>query len=547
MSPRFSELVVATFLAAVLAVVFTWPIAGRFGSAGRVDSGDGLFSIWNVAWVAHALTDPSADLFDANIFYPADNTLAFSEANVVAGAMAVPVWWLTGNPHAASNWVILCSFALAALAAYVLVIRLTGSRAGGTIAALGFAFCAFIFAHVAHVQLLMSFGLPIVLLAMHRFTARPDWRGAAWLGGAMALAGLACGYYGVFGGLMAGLGVVWFGVANRHWRRWRFWALAAGAVVLAGLIVAPFFLPYLEIREAGFERGLDDARMYSSGWRDYLASAKLVDRWMLPYLGTWLEVSFPGFVVLGLAALATGASVRRSGGRVGGVGRPVIGFYGTLTVLALWASFGPAAGLYTVLHETLPVFALLRAPARFGLVVTLGLSVLAGIGMAHLVRSDAGRRRRWLVPLLIALALIGCSVGLYPVRTAEPVNPVYDRLAVLPRAPVVEFPFFERHEAFRHTAYMVASTYHWQRLVNGYSDHMPPAAYENMEKLPTFPGTEAWQVLSALRVRYVVVHWNVYGGEAGRVRAEVEAQRTSLRPMVDTPDATLYEVVRWVK
>ncbi len=88
---RFRELIVVGSVAAVLAVVFTWPIAGRFGSAGRVDSGDGRFSIWNVAWVAHALTDASADLYDANIFSPAENTLAFSEANIVAGAICALV------------------------------------------------------------------------------------------------------------------------------------------------------------------------------------------------------------------------------------------------------------------------------------------------------------------------------------------------------------------------------------------------------------------------------------------------------------------------
>ena len=42
-----------------------------------------------------------------------------------------------------------------------------------------------------------------------------------------------------------------------------------------------------------------------------------------------------------------------------------------MAALALWASLGPAAGLYTAFFHTIPVFSLLRAPARFGVLVAL--------------------------------------------------------------------------------------------------------------------------------------------------------------------------------
>ena len=48
------------------------------------------------------------------------------------------------------------------------------------IAAIGFAFCPFVFAHTAHIQLLMTAGLPFSLLAFHRAADRPTvGRGAA--------------------------------------------------------------------------------------------------------------------------------------------------------------------------------------------------------------------------------------------------------------------------------------------------------------------------------------------------------------------------------
>jgi hypothetical protein len=546
MSGRKRERAAVTLGAVIAAILLTWPIAARFGTAGRVDSGDGRYSIWNVAWVAHALTTTPSQLFDANIFHPHTGTLAYSEANLFAGALAVPVWRLTANPLASSNWTILCAFVFAFVATYWLVRRLTGSATGAFVAAMAFAFCPYVFAHLPHVQLLQTFGLPLVLLAMHGFVERRTAGSALTLGGAMALAGLACGYYGVFAGLMAGLGVLWFGFRDARWRQPRYWLLALGAAAVAALIVAPFFVPFMGIRSAGFERSLDEARLFSVGWRSYFASAVLIDRWMLPLIGQWREVLFPGFLTMALALVAVVATWRPvTGGPAGRPGRPVVAFYLVLGALALWASFGPDAGLYTALYEAVPLFALLRAPARFGVLVTLALSVLAGFGAAWLAGRVTEAWRRPLVGALAALSVIGSMVGPLPLVDGPPVNPVYARLAGLPRAPLVEFPYFSaRTELHRHTEYMLMSTYHWQPLVNGYSDYTPPDALEATPKLATFPGPDAWQVIGQRRVRYVIIHWHIYEDEGGPVRAVVGGDRR-LRLMLETPQMSLYEVVEW--
>src|ERR1043165_9423502 len=75
-------LVVAGFGA--LAVAYTYPLAFHLGSVGRVDNGDGQFSVWNVAWVARALVRDPLHVFDANIFYPHRATLAYSESTLGA-------------------------------------------------------------------------------------------------------------------------------------------------------------------------------------------------------------------------------------------------------------------------------------------------------------------------------------------------------------------------------------------------------------------------------------------------------------------------------
>ena len=110
--PREFGLVVLA--AAALTAALTYPIAFKLGSVGRVDNGDGRLSIWNVAWVARTLVVDPLHVFDANIFYPHRGTLAYSENNLGAGAVAVPVYWATRNPYAAHNFAMLLAFVLSA-------------------------------------------------------------------------------------------------------------------------------------------------------------------------------------------------------------------------------------------------------------------------------------------------------------------------------------------------------------------------------------------------------------------------------------------------
>lgn len=546
-----------------LAVLLTWPLAARLGSAGRIDSGDARHGIWNVAWVAHALTTNPASLFDANIFYPHRGTLAYSEANIVAGVVAAPVWVATKNPYAAFNTVVLVAFAAAALSAFLLVRVLGGSRLGAAIAGLIYGFSPYMFAHIPHIQLLMTFGPALSMAAMHHFTNAPSARRGLLLGLALAVTGLACAYYGIFAGLATGVGLVWDLVVHRRLKDARFWAGVAVAAIVVLLIVGPFFIPYLSVRDAGFERSLNEARVHSTNLGAYFASAVVVHRWMLGLmehwgLARWTEVLFPGFLSIGLAILAVVVAVRTRHGFPAeaaseasdvrrweaSVPRRWVALYVTLGALAFWASLGPAGGLYTWLYHVVPAFSFLRAPVRFGVLVLLVIAVLAGFGVTWLERK---RWKSWpkVAAALIAVALTESYVGPLQLTAAPQLAQSYRQLAALPRAPVAEFPFyagsFDRH---RHTEYMLASTFHWQPLINGYSDHMPEDFFDALPALQTFPSAEAFEVLRAKQVRWVVVHFDAYPPEVGpALRPQLMNMTDRLRVAVDEYPISLYEVI----
>jgi hypothetical protein len=227
-------------------------------------------------------------------------------------------------------------------------------------------------------------------------------------------------------------------------------------------------------------------------------------------------------------------------------GQDVAIMYTVIAILAFWASFGPDAGLYRVLHEAIPVFSFLRAPGRMGIIVTLSLVVLAAGAVAHLL----ARMRR---PALAAAAIAALAVAelaampLTQFRQTEPFSPAYRVLATLPHGAVAEFPYwYQRSDFPRHAYYMLNSTMHWKPLVNGYSDHIPADFRETVVSLSSFPSRESFGILALAGARYVVFHLNMYDARLrARLMDRLDTYSAYLRPLVREGSVWLYEIVDW--
>jgi hypothetical protein len=539
---RFRGLAEAT--AVVLASValtsaLTYPLAFQIDRVGRLNTDDGRWSIWVVSWVAHALTTDPAGVYQANIFYPQRNALAFSEANLVEGAIGAPIWALTHNPYTTHNFVALFSFVLSAVGAYYLVRYLTGHRGAAAVAAVLYAFCPFAFARTAHIQLMFTGGIPWCLLAFHRLVDRVSVPRAVALGVALWLQALACAYYGIFAGLMVGLGTLVVAGTRGLWRSREYWmAIGLAAFAAIGLTV-PFFLPYLDVqRDTGFARTLDDARMYSADVGAWLASSAWAHRWWLSWIEPFNEVLFPGIVSLVLGAAGFVIALRSH------PERELVLFYGLSAVLAFWLSFGPDAGLYAVFYKTIPVFSFLRAPGRIGIVVVMCLVVFAGVAVRALLRDRPRAGVRAAVLALVATAEL-TQAPLTAMREAQPFPAAYRTLALQPPGVVAEFPYFYQRGDFpRHAIYMLNSATHWMPLVNGYSDHIPQEFRNQVVPLSSFPTRESFQILGKVGTRYAMFHLDMYDARSReRLIERIRTYGAYLRPLVQEGDVWLFEIV----
>ncbi len=509
-------------LFAALAVVMTWPLARELERAVVQPAEDPQLNSWILAWDAHALLTEPAHLFQGNIFYPYPYALAYSEHLLASAAVGLPIQLLWNNPTAVHNLLTLLSFALSGYGAYLLGRRLGGSRLAGLAAGLIFAFCPYKMGQLHHFQNLSAQWMPFAFLFLERAVRQGRRRDLFLLGLFIVLQGLSSVYYTLF--LAIGLIITAVVMLVGHWRgRWRDTARRLGVLaltaVLAGALLVPVYLPYArtaELLDAG--RSLSYVTQLSPDVRNYLA-APAVNRLYGALTAPWRKepegALWPGLLALLLAGagLWAGLRARRRDVRV---------WCWTLLVLALTAgvlSLGPTIhaagkalvrGPYILLWRYLPGFQAVRVPARFAVLVMLGLAGLAAVGMRSLASDGRTRWRRLAggaAAFLILLEYWSAPLPLSRTPAASPTPEVYRWLAGQPAdTAVVELPI-DVYPAFSHDiAYMGYATRHWRRLVNGYSGIFPPGYLALSELLQEFPSQETVDVLRRLGVDYVIVH-----------------------------------------
>jgi hypothetical protein len=357
----------------------------------------------------------------------------------------------------------------------------------------------------------------------------------------MGIQAFACAYYSVFLALTIPLSVAVTAWTKHLWRSRTHAKALVTAATTALVVVGPLLLLYVQLQQTtGFRRALTDATPYSASWSSYLTSSAYAARWIYPRLPPWTDVLFPGFLAM-ILALATIPLSRGASAKT----RQLVTLYMTVGAFAFWESFGPSAWLYRVTYRVVPALTFLRAPSRFGIMVVFSLSVLAAIAISRL-------RKRGLLTRFGAITLVVAAIAEHAVPvpwTPTPAfNQAYTVLANQPAGAVVELPVYSRRANFYRTQYMVASTVHWKPLVNAYSDFIPPSFSKDRDTLASFPSRDAFKVLEATGVRYVVFHLAEYSQDPALERWLADALREFspyIRLLHVNVDLALYEIVAY--
>lgn len=557
------------------AVVTTWPLVRHPASLLGAPSGAGdpFLNLWILGWDMQAvLTNPASILdgrvFNANIFHPAAGTLAYSDHLLLQGVLLAPLYAITHDVVFCYNVLLIASLVASALAMHLLVRSVVGGESGAYLAGLAWGFGSYRFAHLIHIQLQSLYFLPLTFLFLHRVVAGRRLRDVIGLGLLAGLQALSSVYYGIIGGLALAVGGIVLAIGVGRWRSVALFRRLVAAGVVAMLIVAPVAFIYWQVgQREGFGRNLYEAGRNAAyvssyvqvppgnvlyGRTDLLRQRDATGTTAPPRTGPEREL-FPGFVLVALALAGAWRGWRSDS-------RPAAMAMTATAALGFALSLGPdgVRPLYATLHRVIFGFAVIRAPARFSVLVLFGLCVLAAIGVRELSArahgiSPLGHKdgvnhkeheehkgesalrglRGYLVFVLFtaaALEWIHVPLSLAP---APPLRTeVGQWLAREPGPGAVAILPLDVDIAS--TPAMVQSLEHRRPIVNGYSGQRPSFYGPLIDALNTFPSDDALIALRDSGVRFVVTPAPI-------------APLAPLAPIVERArfgDTTIYEL-RW--
>jgi len=526
---------VAVFVLFVfLSCGFTFPLVLHLGDTVR-DPGDPLLNSWILAWDVHKLTSNPKGFFDANIFYPHPQTLAYSEHMFASALLAFPFIVISGNPLLGHNAVLLLSFILTGFTTYLLVRELTDSTASGIIAGLIFAFAPYRFAQLSHLQLLTIQWLPLTFLFLRRFLLNGKIHTLILFFLFFNLQALSSYYLALQMILGMGMYVIYRFIVDPQVRRIKYLGGLGLAALFSLGVNLPFALPYIELASIGQVRLLSESEGLSAQLMNYLAAPSenlLYGKFTAAFQGTCgMECAlFPGLtsVILALGGLWLAAETRGKERKSWGDQR----FYLIFLVVAFILTLGPYYHLgedfriplpYQLFYHYFPGFKAMRVPARFGMTVMFALAVLAGYGMRAF--QEWVKRKRvhvsyrvllYVLPIILVVGEFSVVPGTTTTYSfpGKEVPPVYRWLASLKESvAIVELPmlhdgYFPLRAEFQYTYY---SAFHWQKTVNGWSGFLPPLFWELYDGLRSFPDPWSLTALQGVGVDYAIVHADKVG------------------------------------
>jgi hypothetical protein len=512
-------------------LVLTHPLLFNLTTAVPNDIGDPLLNTWILAWDSYALLTDPLNLFNANIFYPLPNTLAYSEHMFSTALLALPLQFISAEPVVAYNLTLLLTFPLAAFGMYLLALRLTRQRTAALIAGLIFAFTPYRFAAIAHLQLLTFQWLPFVLLFIDKLLDQkkpprpllPTPRLASLLLAStifLLLQLLASWYLALYTFLILGIYLLTALFTRRL--TWTNFFHFSFLFLISFFLILPFAWPYLSLLDdLRTARPLSLALSLAAAPTDFIAAAPF-NRFFGPLTESFRtrprfseeNTLFVGCVTPLLALMSVLAIVSflalRNKRPTLYAPRSTLYTFLAILFIALALTFPTP---YTALARPMPASAIIRVPPRWIIPALFALAGLAAFGYSIItphVSRFTFHVSRFTFSLKPAIFLFTCALllvetlsvplPLAPVENRSTLNLAYHWLAEQPgvialielplhSAPAPEYPEVKR---------LYASTLGWWRLVNGYSGYTPSRQPHLAQSLADFPDPGAITALQNL-------------------------------------------------
>ena len=513
-----------TLLYTAVTFAYFWPLPRLWQDHLGPDFGDPLFVLYVLKWGVHQIQLGLPDFWNANLFYPTRDALAFSEHFLGPAVQLFLLLKAVPSPVAGYNFLFLSSFVGSALAVCWMLRR---SGLSWTAAVLGgwmYAFSSFRLSQVSHLQILIAQWIPPTLWFWDRLLTRRTVKDASFflLFYLLNLSGGCYLGYMVHFSLLA-IFLSRAAVERREIFSVRSLRLLVPVGLVAAVALAALFLPYVRVaREQGLTRSEHEIQVYSAKLASYVSPTSInvyfgesANRFLRGALGKSAEVFyrpenslFAGFLPTALFFVGAAAAFRRWLRHRGEPADPWVRGIVLSGLISFVLSF---AWVYLPLAKIIPGLSGMRVPARFYTLISLTVVFFAARGVDLLLRRTPGPPRQWMrAALTVGLAAV-LAVELAPKRLdwervprEEELPKAYTWIRDEPSIQgLVELPL---HVDFRENHYLYASTVHWKPIANGYSGYMAASYAKLANRIRFLPNVRGFELLREMGISHVVVH-----------------------------------------
>lgn len=538
------------FLAFIfITLIATYPVIFKINNSiyGPLYGTDNLATLWHLWWPKYAWLHHLSAKFIPISASPFG--VDFSKIPLSLGCAFFFRWSvILANEIFVFNFVLLLSFFISAVIMYYLVYRFTKNRVASAVSGIIFAFCPYHFNRAwEHFLLAQIQWLPLYALMLLNLWKKPVLKNALFAALAFALVIVFDFSYAYIMSVFT-LGFLVF-VFLYRWRdkikcqvqksTWRVVKMTVMAMLLAMLIHFPtlysifktiLFVPKTEaIAIQGYVRPFHYLFTHSARPLSYLLPASAH-----PIFGNFTKSMFGsifygrgsieqtlylGWVPIILAFIAFRRWRRTRKLKIEDKDDFIIGFFIFSAIAGFLFSMPPYfnLGIFKIyfpsffMYKILPMF---RAYARFGVLVMLCVSVLAGFGLKYILERIRTTKKRFAFTALVSCLILFEFTNIPPFHVTDISKPplVYQWIKEQKGDfAIVEYPLGESvgpGESAIPNDYLFYQRVHQKKMING--AQIGTYAYKVKQKISKIMAPQIPGILSWLGARYVIVHLDRY-------------------------------------
>jgi len=391
---------------------------------------DPLLNMWTLSWDTTTLLHAPTHLWQAQLLYPNNLTLSYSENLLGEVIFFAPFFLITHNPVLSYNMTFYITFLLCGTNMYFVARHYTGKRLAAFVGALIYAFAPYRLGQIDHIHVIAGEWIPLAFLYLDLSFQQGRWRHWSLFALFFLLQLLSSIYYGIF----LSYTLVAYVLFRYTWPfltrlrkdklaylRYFFTRIGKPVVVFGVMFVILILLmaPYLASLHSGLERTLNQTSSFSAFIRDFAFTAPfnrlhgvyVYNGVLLPYDSE--HYLFLGWTTMALAVLGVVLAFRRHD--------PAMRAMLWTALIVLLFAFGPFLQFsgphgapiiptgnqipqpyppdlpmpWLLAYYHLPGFQGLRVPARLTGVLLMMLAVFAAYAVAWLqefIHRDAQER-----------------------------------------------------------------------------------------------------------------------------------------------------------